>query len=764
MLKQLTLCLLLFVLNTQLMAQEESNFSKLGASLKILLANDINTSPLITIQKGVKYLPVIIEYSNNSAAKEIHNANLAIRTQIGNIATADIAVADILNLIELPEIKRIELPLLFRKTDTTMKKMTTADKVLQGKSPLTMPYTGKNTVIGIIDDGIDFTHPDFINPKNESKILALWSMDYQRNPPNGFSYGTEWPKDSLEYYTTAYNNKLIGNYKMQNYFGYAFHGSAVAGLAAGNNGVAINADIVAVSLTAFADTLLRSDRMLDAITYIYGKAKKENKKCVINISLGIMEGGPHDGKTLVEKAIDNFCAEKNDILICTSAGNNGNTWKHWGGFPINKDSSFCFFRCAYQGSLYFSIPKQYTKDLSLSFTDSKLGNINSPNISRDSIIQQTPYVKIADLINNQGLITLNTTFPNNNPSSSFTFSASHYNDKYDELIVRVNEYSSTNTSMQEHLYRFIWKGEGTVHCWFPFWNLHPQYIFNNNPYPGDSTFRPSDNEYTTVIPTHAFTVLSSGAYNIRSCYINTIQKRVISQYEKCRTTYFTSHGPTLDGRIKPDIITPGENVMAPRGRFEDYLGHDFNVDSSTIAFGGTSASSPITAGIAALVWEKYPTFSREQVIDKIKTSSNFDDFCNTWGSKPNNVAGMGKADAFKALTGETTDNIELCKTMDVCIINIPIDTTNPANLEKDFITVYPNPVTNTLFVKYKAVNGAVLILFNAEGKKINEKMLLATATINTATFDVSMLPSGMYFVKFILQNNIITKKIIIMYY
>ena len=64
---------------------------------------------------------------------------------------------------------------------------------------------------------------------------------------------------------------------MQKLFGFSFHGTSVTSLAAGNNGVAIDADIVCVALTAFIDTILRSDRVIDGIAYIYSIAKSENK-------------------------------------------------------------------------------------------------------------------------------------------------------------------------------------------------------------------------------------------------------------------------------------------------------------------------------------------------------------------------------------------------------------------------------------------------------------------------------------------------------
>jgi hypothetical protein len=54
---------------------------------------------------------------------------------------------------------------------------------------------------------------------------------------------------------------------------------------------------------------------------------------------------------------------------------------------------------------------------------------------------------------------------------------------------------------------------------------------------------------------------------------------------------FSSHGPTLEGRIKPDVCTPGQIVISPKGgtSWDDHYQQ------------GTSMSSPVLTGLATLV-------------------------------------------------------------------------------------------------------------------------------------------------------------------
>ena len=726
-------------------AQQPTGYNKLGASLKLLLSDETPQSRFLSNKNGEKILSVFIETDQPSASYILRKNGYNLRTTMGTVSTADIPLNDIYNLAKMPIIKRIELPLLLRKTDTIMRKFTTVDQVLQGHAPLDRPYTGNNIVIGVIDDGADISHPDFYGEDGKIRIKHLWNMDNNSGlPPQGFTYGREWTEDSIEYYGRLFNAKKIGIYPMQNLFGFSNHGTSVTSLAAGNNGVAPGSEIVSVALTAFADTLLRSDRVIDGIAYIYSIAQQEKKKCIINISLGIMSGGPHDGKTLLEKAIDNFCYEHPDLLVSTSAGNSGNDWKHWGGFPIDKDSSFGFFNCVAQASLYFSIPKQYSKTLRISIGESRFGSWSNPNISKDSVYYQSPFLNIDSLINSPAPAAFKSYFPNGQLSSDITFTASHCNDDYDELIITPYEHTSTNTVIDPHLYRFIIKGTGTVHAWYPFLNLHPVFFFNNNPYPNDPTYHSTDNDFSTVIPTNAFTVLSSGAYNLRTCFVN-MHNKLVTKYEKCRTTYFTSHGPTLDGRIKPDILSPGENVFAARSRFNDYYDFEDIIDTNTVSFGGTSASSPITAGVAALLWGKYTDDTRSDIIQLIKSSANFDSYSAAWGAHPNNIAGWGKIDAFNALAGLYTDNSALCKEQDVCITkpvpqdSIPVIYTNQFN-------IFPNPVNNLANIHYVSDKPIKYFVFDASGR-LMKAVSLPVSTGTILALDMRLYAQGIYFIK-----------------
>ncbi|MDK2830558.1 MAG: hypothetical protein PWQ75_310 [Methanolobus sp.] len=67
---------------------------------------------------------------------------------------------------------------------------------------------------------------------------------------------------------------------------------------------------------------------------------------------------------------------------------------------------------------------------------------------------------------------------------------------------------------------------------------------------------------------------------------------------------FSSRGPTDDGRIKPDVVAPGTFIASTRSSVATGTGWGL-INSNYLYMGGTSMSTPITAGSVALIREYY---------------------------------------------------------------------------------------------------------------------------------------------------------------
>ena len=89
---------------------------------------------------------------------------------------------------------------------------------------------------------------------------------------------------------------------------------------------------------------------------------------------------------------------------------------------------------------------------------------------------------------------------------------------------------------------------------------------------------------------------------------------------------YSSRGPTPDGRIKPDIVGAdcGATALAPLDRYDE-------------GFCGTSQAAPHVAGMAALVRQRFPSYTPVEVASYLKTGAD------PRGDVPNNTWGHGFA-------------------------------------------------------------------------------------------------------------------------
>ncbi|WP_199619683.1 S8 family peptidase [Paenibacillus alkalitolerans] len=106
---------------------------------------------------------------------------------------------------------------------------------------------------------------------------------------------------------------------------------------------------------------------------------------------------------------------------------------------------------------------------------------------------------------------------------------------------------------------------------------------------------------------------------------------------------FSSRGPTIDGIIKPDLLAPGVNIISLRSpnSYLDKMSKASRVDEYYFTMSGTSMSTPICAGAAALLLEKYKGASPDQIKQMLLNGSE------DW-NLPNVVQGEGYLDAEKA--------------------------------------------------------------------------------------------------------------------
>lgn len=130
---------------------------------------------------------------------------------------------------------------------------------------------------------------------------------------------------------------------------------------------------------------------------------------------------------------------------------------------------------------------------------------------------------------------------------------------------------------------------------------------------------------------------------------------------------FSSRGPCLDGRIKPDIVAPGTNIISTRSSLGGQSWGQGGLSDEAYQFytymGGTSMATPLTAGAAALVREFYTRVKKitpsAALLKATLLNGAFDispGQYGTWAAqevpnspRPNNVEGWGRVHLENAL-------------------------------------------------------------------------------------------------------------------
>jgi hypothetical protein len=204
--------------------------------------------------------------------------------------------------------------------------------------------------IGIIDNGIAFAHRAFRDAAGRSRILRLWDQDAQRLQPannaagrwravSGMGYGGQIEGADIDAIVAASrsDDEVYRRLQYPSARRRVTHGTHVLDLAAGSrnplrpagatpagwDGVASRAPIIAVQLpdrsTRLASGGPLGEHVLDALHYIAACAGP-GRQVVINLSDGAY-GGPHDGTSLVERAVDQFLARHPHVVLVLAAGN-----------------------------------------------------------------------------------------------------------------------------------------------------------------------------------------------------------------------------------------------------------------------------------------------------------------------------------------------------------------------------------------------------------------------------------------------------------
>lgn len=219
--------------------------------------------------------------------------------------------------------------------------------VKQVQNPNNIGLNGKNTIVGFIDTGIDYTNSLFLDTNGNSRIGVIWDQTIRESES-----GSEVPQP---YYGTTFSKSQI-NSALQSENPYDIvpsrdengHGTFMAGIAAGGKngendftGIATEAELAVVKLKE-AKPYLRNyfgvpenvpayqeTDIIYAVQYLLKYAEQRRLPISIFIGLGSSNGG-HLGLTFLERYL-NSILENAGIMVSVPAGNEGNERLHYSG-------------------------------------------------------------------------------------------------------------------------------------------------------------------------------------------------------------------------------------------------------------------------------------------------------------------------------------------------------------------------------------------------------------------------------------------------
>lgn len=533
--------------------------------------------------------------------------------------------------------------------DTTRVKVHVSE-VHQGTGGLSMPFTGKNVIMGVVDDGIDFQHPDFRDGNGKTRVLYLWDhkLDSAGHPniPQPYGYGLVYDSSDINLHIET---AQTGSPMYPTLGGQSFHGTNVTGIAAGNGlangrnkGMAPDSKMIIVRTDfTLADWALS---IADACAFIFEKADALGLPCVINLSLGDYFGS-HDGNDPAAVAIESLLDEKPGRIVVCAAGNSGNVGKYHVQGAVDSDTSFVWLRNNPGGA--FGANTIFFETWS---TSTEMQNVRyslGANLSSGSYASRasTGYYTTSQSLGGVIMDTLRNSNGDQLATLEIYPSVEYGNFHLQVLFSRVDSTA--------YNYRFSTTGSGKYDMWsgavFGL-NNFVQTLPTAAEFPPIIHYHPVDS-LQSIVSSWACSekVITVGNFINRQGYTNFEGNYMPTPVTSGTLSVNSSKGPSRLGVVKPDISAPGDFSMTvtPLSYLANTVNH-FKVDEGGwhSINGGTSMASPVIAGIAALYLEKCSRVTYSDFKTDLLANAFGDNFT---GTLPNFAFGNGKPHALNTL-------------------------------------------------------------------------------------------------------------------
>jgi len=196
-------------------------------------------------------------------------------------------------------------------------------------------YNGEGVISCVIDTGIDYDHPDFVDDSGNSRIISIWDQTFDTDgqtpydrhsglfsSQGAFDYGTEYHTSEIE----------SGGLSTEDTNGHGTHVAGTVG-ASGNadsagkyRGMAPGVNFIIVKA---GNGSLPSTNWINGLNFCDKIADQKSLPMVANLSLGGHDG-PHDGTSAEASAVDQVLDNGSSAgrAVVAAAGNEGGKTIH----------------------------------------------------------------------------------------------------------------------------------------------------------------------------------------------------------------------------------------------------------------------------------------------------------------------------------------------------------------------------------------------------------------------------------------------------
>lgn len=664
----------------------------------------------VSNQVGNPNVSVVAIINSAFDSETLEAKGITVRTLRGSIATLNVPLSEIDFIEKYIGFDFAKVPDKIAPNIERAIMDVRADSVHLGID-LPAVFSGQNVLIGVTDWGFDYTHPMFYDTaNNQTRILAAWDQ-YKRSGPSpaGYDYGTEYNSSAA---------LLSAESDTANIYSYSTHGSHVAGIAGGSGagtehrGVAFGAQFLYLTI------LVDEAAVIDGFEWMYQISQTEGKRLVINMSWGLYYFGTLDGNSVMSEVIKTY--SDLGVVFVTSGGNNGDANFHI-GYEFESDT--------------MRTEVEFVPNNAVNFQDGQsITCWGEPNES---------FAIKLEVFDNSGNSSGSSAWFNTNDGDDYLVDSliigadtyhfdvaideSHPRNNRPHIRLRIDYPPSGNIVLNAAA------NSGTVH----FWNVletttgvgNTGWDFNDL-LPG---FVPGDNQYGIGEPAASKDAISVGAY-LANLDLN-------GQKVTYDIAGFSSLGPTLDGRTKPDLCAPGVSMASSISSFTDRSyspveSITFNGRTYDFAkFSGTSMASPVVAGIVALMLEANPYLTPSEIKEILQETCRYDDKTGDLSSGPNNTWGYGKVNAYSAVQRAAQLNGVFRSTL------------------SDLVSIYPNPSERIVRVSSPELIQR-LELWSIDGKKVFE------LNNSESEFSTQGLAPGVYHLWIYTESSVVIKQLI----